>query len=150
MLAAGDRAPGFSLEDADGRTVSLADYTGKTVVLYFYPKDDTPGCTTEACGFRDAWDGFLAKGAVVIGISPDKPASHAKFKAKYRLPFLLLADPDATVLKAYGAWGQKSMYGKTYDGVIRSTFVIGPDGTIIKVFPKVKPEGHAMEIQALL
>ncbi|MDX9957462.1 MAG: peroxiredoxin, partial [Spirochaetia bacterium] len=115
-----------------------------------YPKDDTPGCTKEACGFRDAWDSFIQKGAVVIGVSPDKTQSHAKFRTKYKLPFHLLADPETRVLKAYGAWGEKSMYGKTYEGVLRSTFVIGKDGVIVKAFPKVKPEGHAEEILALL
>ena len=150
MLQEGMTAPDFILDSDEGNSVSLSSFTGKTVVLYFYPKDDTPGCTTEACGFRDAWDRFLEKGAVVIGVSPDKTQAHTKFRKKYNLPFLLLADPEAKVLKAYGAWGQKSMYGKTYDGVLRSTFVIGKDGVISKVFPKVKPEGHAEEILGLL
>lgn len=150
MLKEGDRAPDFILDsDRDGQ-VSLSSFMGRTVVLYFYPRDDTPGCTTEACGFRDAYDLFLRKGAVVIGISPDSPASHGKFRERHGLPFLLLADPDHTVLRAYGAWGTKSMYGKKYEGVIRSTVIIGPDGTIRKVFPKVKPRGHAEEILALL
>jgi thioredoxin-dependent peroxiredoxin len=150
MLKEGMTAPDFVLDADDGTPVSLSSFTGKTVVLYFYPKDDTPGCTKEACGFRDAWDSFLAKGAVVVGVSPDKTQSHARFRTKYSLPFHLLADPETRVLKAYGAWGEKSMYGKTYDGVLRSTFVIGKDGVITKVFPKVKPEGHAEEILALL
>lgn len=150
MLQEGNPAPDFTLEDDTGRKVRLSSFRGKSVVVYFYPKDDTPGCTKEACGFRDAFDQFLAKGAVVIGISPDKPASHAMFKAKYGLPFMLLADPEATVLKPWGAWGEKSMYGKKYEGVLRSTVLIGTDGIIKKIFPKVSPEGHALEILAML
>jgi len=150
MLTEGSLAPDFTLHDDEGNPVSLSSYRGRTVVVYFYPKDDTPGCTKEACGFRDANDLFLAKGAVVIGISPDKPASHGKFRAKYGLPFALLADPDHAVLEAWGAWGEKSMYGKKYMGVVRSTIVVAPDGTVKKVFPKVSPEGHAQEILALL
>jgi len=150
MIETGMKAPDFSLESDTAGRVSLSGFAGKTVILYFYPKDDTPGCTTEACGFRDAFDLFLEKGAVVIGVSPDNPVSHGKFRAKFGLNFLLLADPDHSVLSAYGAWGEKSMYGKTYEGVLRSTVVIGPDGRIVKIFPKVKPEGHAQEILALL
>lgn len=150
MLEAGSEAPDFTLEDDEGRKVSLSSFKGRTVVLYFYPKDDTPGCTKEACGFRDAYDDFLAKGAAVVGVSPDKAASHARFKSKHGLPFVLLADPDHAVLSAYGAWGEKSMYGKKYEGVLRSTVVIGPDGTIRRAFPKVSPEGHAAEILAAL
>jgi len=150
MVKEGEAAPEFTLEDDEGRKVSLSAFKGKTVVLYFYPKDDTPGCTKEACGFRDAYDDFLAKGAAVIGVSPDKAVSHARFKAKHGLPFVLLADPEHAVLSAYGAWGEKSMYGKRYEGVLRSTVVIGPDGDIRKVFPKVSPEGHAAEILAAL
>ncbi|HUW70952.1 MAG TPA: thioredoxin-dependent thiol peroxidase [bacterium] len=150
MLTEGNQAPDFSLEDENGTMVTLSSFRGKNVVVYFYPKDDTPGCTKEACGFRDAFDQFLAKGAVVIGISPDKPASHARFKAKYGLPFMLLADPETVVLKPWGAWGEKSMYGKQYEGVLRSTVVIGTDGVIQKIFPKVSPEGHALEILAML
>ena len=150
MLQQGMSAPDFVLDADDGSAISLSSFSGKTIVLYFYPKDDTPGCTKEACGFRDAWDQFLEKGAVVLGVSPDKTQSHAKFRTKYELPFKLLADPEARVLKAYGAWGEKSMYGKSYEGVLRSTFVIDKDGTIVKVFPNVKPEGHAQEILALL
>jgi peroxiredoxin Q/BCP len=150
MLEEGQQAPAFSLEsDTQGR-VSLSDFIGKTVVLYFSPRDDTSGCTTEACGFRDAFDLFLAKGAVVIGISPDTVASHARFRAKHGLPFFLLADPEHSTLEAYGAWGEKSMYGKKYQGVLRSTVIIGPDGRIRKFFPKVKPQGHAGEILAVL
>ncbi len=150
MIREGMAAPDFVLDSDEGASVSLASYSGKTIVLYFYPKDDTPGCTKEACGFRDAFDAILAKGAVVIGVSPDAAASHAKFRKKYGLPFVLLADPQAHVLKAYGAWGEKSMYGKKYEGVLRSTFIIGPDGMVKKAFPKVTPEGHAEEILALL
>lgn len=146
MPQKGDRAPVFALNDEDGNEISLASFSGKKVVLYFYPKDDTPGCTTEACAFRDAYDEILATGAVVIGVSPDTADRHAKFKSKYGLPFHLLADPEKTAIKAYGAWGEKSMYGKKYEGVIRSTFVIGPDGIITAVFPKVSPKGHAAEI----
>jgi peroxiredoxin Q/BCP len=150
MLTEGTLAPDFNLEDDNGKAVSLSSYRGKSVVVYFYPKDDTPGCTKEACGFRDDNDLFLAKGAVVIGISPDKPASHGKFRAKYGLPFVLLADPDHAVLEAWGAWGEKAMYGKKYMGVVRSTVIVAPDGMVKKVFPKVSPEGHAREILALL
>jgi len=150
MLQEGKPAPDFSLEDDRGAKVTLSSFRGKSVVVYFYPKDDTPGCTKEACGFRDAYDQILARGAVVIGISPDKPTSHAKFKAKYNLPFMLLADPETAVLKTWGAWGEKSMYGKKYEGVLRSTVVIGPDGNVKKIFPKVSPEGHAAEILEIL
>ena len=150
MLVEGKPAPDFTLADDAGTSVSLSSYRGRTVVVYFYPKDDTPGCTKEACGFRDAFDLFLAKGAVVIGVSPDKPASHGKFRAKYGLPFVLLADPDHAVLEAWGAWGEKSMYGKKYMGVVRSTVIVAPDGVVKKIFPKVSPEGHAQEILAVL
>lgn len=150
MLTEGSPAPDFTLEDDRGARVTLSAFRGKYVVVYFYPKDDTPGCTREACGFRDVYDQILAKGAVVMGISPDKPASHARFKAKHELPFILLADPGTIVLKPWGAWGEKSMYGRKYEGVLRSTVVVGPDGVVMKVFPKVSPEGHAAEILALL
>jgi len=150
MLKEGDKAPAFALQDQNGNTVSLSDFTGKTVVVYFYPKDDTPGCTKEACGFRDSYADLTARGAVVLGISADSPDSHAKFVGKYDLPFTLLSDPDKTVIQAFGAWGVKKMYGKEYEGIMRSTFVIGPDGVITKVFPKVKPADHAAEILKLL
>ncbi len=150
MVTEGSMAPDFSLEDDSGKLVSLSSFRGKTVVVYFYPKDDTPGCTKEACGFRDAFDLFLSKGAVVIGISPDKAASHAKFKSKYGLPFMLLADTETTVLKAWGAWGEKSMYGRKYEGVIRSTVIVGADGVVKKIFPRVSPPGHAEEVLELL
>ncbi len=150
MLKEGDTAPAFALQDQNGNTVSLSDFAGKTVVVYFYPKDDTPGCTKEACGFRDSYADLTARGAVVLGISADSPDSHAKFVGKYDLPFTLLSDPDKTVIQAFGAWGVKKMYGKEYEGIMRSTFVIGPDGVITKVFPKVKPADHAAEILKLL
>lgn len=150
MLNSGEKAPDFTLPDADGNMVTLSQFAGKTVILYFYPKDDTPGCTKEACGFRDNYNRFLEKGAVVIGISKDKPASHAKFRAKYQLPFYLLSDESAEVLQAYGAWDKKTLYGKSFLGIIRMTYIIGPDGKIIKVYPKVKPEGHAEEIVSAL
>lgn len=150
MLEPGTKAPDFTLESESGERVSLSGYRGKTVVLYFYPRDDTPGCTREACSFRDAYDLFLAKGAVVLGVSPDKPASHEKFKAKHALPFRLLADPGKGVLRAYGAWGEKKLYGKTVEGVLRSTYVISGDGAIRAVFPRVRPEGHALEILKVL
>ncbi len=150
MLEVGSKAPDFSLEDSEGKEVSLSEYRGGTVVLYFYPRDNTPGCTKEACSFRDAWSLFLRKGAAVLGVSPDKTASHAGFKAKHSLPFRLLSDPDRKVLRAYGAWGEKKMYGKTVEGVIRSTYVISGDGIVKAVFPKVKPEGHAREILEVL
>ena len=150
MLKDGDKAPDFTLENAEGEKVSLGDFPGKTVVVYFYPKDNTPGCTKEACGFRDIYDEILAKGAVVIGISADSVKSHANFKTKFDLPFHLLSDPDQSVIKAFGAWGVKRMYGKEYKGLIRCTFVVGGDGVIIKTFPKVKTAEHAAEVLELL
>jgi len=150
MLDVGTVAPDFTLETDSGERASLSDYRGRTVVLYFYPRDDTPGCTKEACSFRDAYDLFLEKGAVVLGVSPDKAAAHGKFRAKHSLPFRLLADPEKSALKAYGAWGEKKMYGRTVEGVLRSTYVIDGAGRIKAVFPKVKPEGHAGEILKVL
>jgi peroxiredoxin Q/BCP len=150
MLKEGDKAPAFSLTDENGDTVSLSDFAGKKVVVYFYPKDDTPGCTKEACSFRDNYDEILQKGAVVIGISADDQKSHGKFKSKYDLPFYLLSDPEKETIEAFGAWGEKSMYGKKYMGIMRSTFVIGEDGTIIKAWPKVKPADHAQEVLEVL
>ena len=150
MLKEGDRAPDFELEADDGSRVRLSSLKGKTVIVYFYPKDDTPGCTTEACGFRDSWGAIKAKGAVVLGVSPDSAASHVAFKGKFSLPFTLLADPDKKVLTAWGGYGKKMMYGKEVEGVIRSTFIVGPEGTVVKVFPKVKAEGHAAEVLAAL
>ncbi len=146
MLKENEKAPDFALQDQNGKEVRLSDLAGKTAVVYFYPKDNTPGCTKEACGFRDAYDYMLAKGAAVIGISPDTTKSHEGFARKYGLPFHLLSDPDHAVAQQYGAWGKKKLYGKEYEGIIRSTFIIGGDGTVKKVFPKVTPEGHAEEV----
>lgn len=150
MLTPGDPAPAFTLPADDGSVVSLASLRGRTVVVYFYPKDDTSGCTTEACEIRDAWTDVRATGAVVLGVSPDGVASHVKFKRKYSLPFPLLADTDHRVAEAYGAWGEKSMYGRKYFGILRSTFVIAPDGAIRQVFEKVQAKGHAAQILAAL
>ncbi|MCA2980919.1 MAG: thioredoxin-dependent thiol peroxidase [Myxococcaceae bacterium] len=149
-VSVGQAAPAFSAQDQNGSTVSLAQYAGKYVVLYFYPKDDTPGCTVEACAFRDDHSTLTAAGAVVLGVSPDDAKSHTKFITKYSLPFSLLADTDNAVAKAYGAWGEKSMYGRTYMGILRSTFLIGPDGAVKYAWPKVKPEGHSAEVLAAL
>lgn len=150
MLKVGDKAPDFEAKDEGGRAVRLADLKGKTVVLYFYPKDDTPGCTAEACSFRDNYAAIKKKGAVILGVSKDPAASHVKFKEKYSLPFPLLADEDLKVTKAYGAWGERSLYGRKFMGTIRSTYVIGPEGRIKAVFPKVKVQGHDQEVLAQL
>jgi len=150
MLKEGDKAPAFTLKNEEDKDISLADFQGKKTVVYFYPKDDTPGCTKEACGFRDVYDQILAKGGVVLGISADSVKSHAKFKTKFDLPFHLLSDPEKKVIREFGAWGIKKMYGKEYEGIIRSTFVLDVDGTVIKAFPKVKPAEHAAEILGLL
>jgi peroxiredoxin Q/BCP len=147
----GTTAPDFSLPGSDGRTHSLKDYRGKTVVLYFYPKDDTPGCTKEACGFRDANQALQAKGVVVLGVSRDSIESHRAFAAKYGLPFVLLADETLETTKAYGAWGEKLMYGKPVTGILRSTAVIGPDGNIVKHWPRIQnAEEHPAQVLALL
>ena len=146
MIEAGTEAPDFELASDQGSAVRLSDLRGKPVVLYFYPKDDTPGCTAQACGIRDAWGEFERAGAVVLGVSPDGEASHAKFKAKYDLPFTLLADTDHAVADTYGVWGEKTYAGKTYMGVLRSTFVIDADGTVAKAFPNVKPTEHADQV----
>lgn len=148
MLTAGQPAPDFSVTADDGSTVSLAALRGKTVVLYFYPKDDTPGCTTEACGIRDVWDEIAGTGAVVLGVSPDSVRSHVKFRDKHRLPFGLLADEDHHLAEAFGVWGEKRMWGHKYMGVMRTTFIIDPKGIIRRVFEKVKPANHAAEILA--
>ncbi|MGH7240797.1 MAG: thioredoxin-dependent thiol peroxidase, partial [Candidatus Saccharimonadales bacterium] len=141
------KAPDFSLADQDGQTHSLQDYAGRWVVLYFYPKDDTPGCTQEACEFRDARDLIAELGnAVVIGVSKDTVKAHRKFADKFDLNFTLLSDPDHEVIEAYGAWQEKSMYGREYMGIQRSTFIIDPTGDIIKEYPKVTPKNHAAEI----
>ena len=145
-LEAGDRAPGFTATDQDGKTHSLADYAGQTVVLYFYPKDDTPGCTKEACSFRDNFTEIQAAGAVILGVSGDTAASHQKFREKYDLPFPLLVDADKQIATACGAWGEKVLYGKTVIGMIRWTFIIGPDGSLVKVWKQVKAEGHAEHV----
>ncbi len=137
MLEPGDPAPPFTLTDSTGRTVSLGDFAGRNVILYFYPKDDTPGCTKEACGFRDAWDELRELGAVVLGVSADDAASHSRFASKYRLPFTLLSDPGQTVMRAYGAYGEKTMYGRKVVGVIRSTVWIGPDGKVRRHWARV-------------
>jgi peroxiredoxin Q/BCP len=142
MLAEGDKAPDFNLLNQNGEQVKLSDLRGETVVLYFYPRADTPGCTTQACGVRDRRTDYERAGARVIGISPDEVKAIDKFAGKYDLDFTLLADADHAVAEAYGTWGEKSMYGKKYMGVQRATFIIGPDGRIAKVFPKVSPKQH--------
>ena len=139
-------APTFRLPSDTGEAVSLAELRGKPVVLYFYPKDDTPGCTAQACGIRDAWGEFERAGAVVLGVSPDGEASHARFKEKFDLPFTLLADTEHEVADAYGVWGEKSYAGKTYMGVNRSTFVIDEDGNVARIFLNVKPDEHADQV----
>ncbi|GMV86222.1 MAG: peroxiredoxin [Dehalococcoidia bacterium] len=146
----GTPAPLFALKDQDGREVSNASLKGRWAVIYFYPKDDTPGCTKEACNFRDNHAAIEAAGAVVLGVSGDSAAAHQKFAAKYGLPFRLLVDEGNAVARAFGAWGTKNMYGRTYEGIIRSTIVIDPDGRIAKVWPKVKPDGHGAEVLAWL
>lgn len=143
----GKKAPAFSLEGSDGKKHSLEDYKGKTVVLYFYPKDNTPGCTKEACGFRDLTSSLKKSGAVVLGVSKDSIPSHNKFVESFKLPFVLLSDPKTEVMKKYGAWGRKMMYGKEVEGTIRSTVVIGPMGEVIKHWPAVKKaEAHPDEV----
>jgi thioredoxin-dependent peroxiredoxin len=146
QLKEGDKAPLFKGKDQDGKIVSLEDFKGKKVVVYFYPKDDTPGCTAEACNLRDNYTDLLSKGFAIIGISPDNEQSHGKFKAKYNLPFSLIADPDARILKTYEAWGEKNMYGKKYMGVLRTTYVIDEKGAILKIFKKVKTDDHTRQI----
>lgn len=150
MPGAGERAPTFTLPDQDGDEVSLEDLRGRPVVVYFYPRDDTPGCTTQACGIRDHWREFEDAGAVVLGISPDTVDSHRAFARKHDLPHRLLADPERAVLEAYGAWGEKVLYGRTTVGVIRSTFLIAPDGTIAKVWKRVQTKKHADQVLAAL
>jgi len=150
VLEEGQPAPDFTLPTDSGDEISLTALRGKPVVLYFYPKDDTPGCTVQALGIRDAWGEFERSGAVVFGVSPDSPKSHVKFRDKYSLPFTLLADEDHTVAEAYGVWVEKSFAGKKYMGVERSTFVIGPDGTLAKVMQRVNPTTHTDEVLAAL
>lgn len=145
-MNSGDKAIDFKLKAFDGKDISLSDFKGKKIVLYFYPKDNTPGCTKEACGFRDVYDYILEAGAVVIGVSPDGETSHARFRDKYQLPFYLLSDEGHKISEIYGAWGEKKAYGKVSKGIIRSTFIINENFIVEKVFPKVSPEGHAEEI----
>lgn len=146
MLEVGMKAPNFTLSDKDGNAVSLSDFAGKTVVLYFYPRDNTPGCTRQACAFAGAYEEFKALDVVVIGISKDSVASHVKFAEKYHLPFILLSDPERQAIEGFGVWQEKKNYGKVSMGVVRSTFVIDGNGVIEKVMPKVKPDTNAAEI----
>ena len=146
MLEINSIAPDFTLQDKDGNDVRLSDFAGKRVVLYFYPRDNTPGCTRQACAFAAAYDGFRDLDAVVIGVSKDSVASHQRFAEKYNLPFILLSDPEHQVIETYGAWQEKKNYGKVSMGTVRCTYVIGPDGRIEKVMPKVKPDTNAAEI----
>ena len=150
MVEEGSPAPKFTLTSDSGEEVSLESFRGQPVVLYFYPKDDTPGCTTQACGIRDSYDAFAERGAVVLGVSPDSETSHVKFKEKYGLPFTLLADPEHRVAEEYGTWVEKKNYGKTYMGVERSTFLIDSEGRVAKVMRRVKPDTHADEVLAAL
>jgi peroxiredoxin Q/BCP len=150
MLKPGQAAPDFELESHSGESVRLSSFRGSKVILYFYPKDDTSGCTAEACEFRDRIDVFEDQNTVVLGVSPDGVESHQRFRAKYDLPFALLADPDHAVAEAYGAWGEKKRYGRTYEGILRTTFVIDEAGKIERVFENVKPKGHGDEVLAAL
>lgn len=146
MIEAGQKAPDFSAQDQSGNTFTLADFTGKKLVLYFYPKDDTPGCTKEACNLRDNYQSLLENGYAVLGVSPDTTASHRKFADKFTLPFPLLADPDLTITKSYGAWGEKNMYGKKYEGLLRTTFIIDEKGVVDTVIKKVQTDNHTNQI----
>jgi peroxiredoxin Q/BCP len=150
MVTEGEPAPDFTLANEAGEEVSLSDFRGKPVVLYFYPKDDTAGCTAQACGIRDAYGDFETAGAVVLGVSPDSVKRHAKFKEKYGLPFTLLADIEHEVAERYGVWGEKRHMGRTYEGISRTTFLISPDGAVAKVMPDVKPDAHAGDVLAAL
>ena len=150
MLEIGAKAPDFTLSDKDGNVVSLSDFAGKKVVLYFYPKDNTPGCTRQACAFAASYEVFKSLDAVVIGVSKDSVASHAKFAAKHDLPFILLSDPELEAIKAYDVWQEKKLYGKVSMGVVRTTYVIDENGVIEKAMPKVKPDTNAAEILAYL
>ena len=149
-ISANQPAPEFELSDENGQMRKLSDFRGQPVVLYFYPKDDTPGCTTEACNFRDDYHVYEENGVVILGVSPDNAKSHTKFKNKFHLPFTLLADEDHKVCEAYGVWGPKKFMGREYEGVLRTTFLIGPDGNILKVFENVKPDGHSKEVLEVL
>lgn len=150
MLEVGTKAPDFTLKNQEGQEVSLSQFAGKRVVLYFYPRDNTPGCTRQACGFAQNYEGFIQRDVVVIGVSKDSVASHLKFAQKYELPFVLLSDPDLEAIQAYGVWQEKKLYGKVSMGVVRTTYVIDPQGVIEKVMPKVKPDTNAAEILAYL
>ena len=150
MLEANRKAPDFTLTDKDGRQVSLSDFLGKKIVLYFYPKDNTPGCTKQACGFGDLYPQFAEKGAVVLGVSKDSVASHKKFEEKYGLPFTLLSDPELTCIQAYDVWKEKNMYGKKTMGVVRTTYLIDEEGTIVKAFGKVKAADNPAQMLAEL
>lgn len=145
-IAAGISAPDFELSDDSGTVRRLSDYRGQKVLLYFYPKDDTPGCTTEACSFRDDYSAYMDAGVVILGVSPDTVKSHVKFKDKHSLPFPLLADTDHHVCELYGVWGRKKFMGREYDGVFRTTFLVDPQGKISRVFENVKPDGHSAEV----
>lgn len=150
LLEAGAQAPDFTLPDGEGNLISLSDFAGKKVVLYFYPRDNTPGCTRQACAFAGAFEEFRRIGAVVIGISKDSAASHKKFAERYNLPFLLLSDPELTAIRAYGVWQEKKQYGKVSMGVVRSTFIINEHGVIERAMPRVKPDTNAAEVLACL
>ncbi len=150
MLETGSSAPQVTIQDENGKDISLADFKGKYVVVYAYPKDNTSGCTTEACSFRDNLPAIESQDAVILGLSPDSPSSHQKFIAKFELNFTLLSDPEHVLLEALGAWGEKSMYGKKYMGVLRSTFIFDKEGTLIKVWPKVQVKGHGEEVNEFL
>ncbi len=149
-LQEGDQAPHFTADTSGGGRLSLSDFAGKNVILYFYPKDDTPGCTKQACAFRDSYAMFQERGAMVLGVSPDPVKSHDKFVRKFKLPFTLVADPDKRIVEAYGVWGEKVFMGRKYMGTHRVTFLIAPDGHIKRIWPKVKPEAHAAEVLAAL
>ena len=146
QLKEGSEAPLFRGKDQDEKWVGLEDFRGRKVILYFYPKDDTPGCTAEACNLRDNYEDLLARGFAIIGVSPDNENSHAKFKSKYELPFSLISDPEARIISLYGAWGEKNNYGRKYMGVLRSTFVIDEEGKILKIFRKVDTHNHTQQI----
>ncbi|MBU3113498.1 thioredoxin-dependent thiol peroxidase [Clostridium lacusfryxellense] len=150
MIKEGDLAPNFTLKNEQDQAITLGDFKGKKVVLYFYPKDNTPGCTKEACSFRDVYDDILDAGAVVIGVSKDSSSLHKKFKEKHNLPFYLLSDPDHNVIESYGSWQEKKMFGKTSMGIVRSTFIIDENGIIIKTYEKVKPDQHGEEVLKIL
>lgn len=150
LIKEGAAAPVFIGKDQDGKFISLENFRGKTVILYFYPKDDTPGCTAEACNLRDNYSDLLSRGFVIIGVSPDTDVSHTKFRAKYNLPFSLIADPNAEIIKMYQAWGEKQLYGKKYEGVLRTTFIINESGIIQKIISKVNTGDHTQQILEVL